>query len=179
MSTAATAEKETSGLTLADVAKKSEMEGLGWSINQADDKTWSAHEKAGDLRDLGPAKSIGALHTQVTIAAGKNGNGAAPKTVKTGKDTNGQPTLKGTEDAVLEDLRSAILDYRDTTMQVLDLQKRQKTQKASAMDLMHKFEDELKIDPETGFKYFQAEMIIAELTITEVEDLKTRAVKNE
>lgn len=57
--------------TLADVALVSELKDLGWSVKEAPDgKTWTAHENAGDLRDVGPASSIKALHTQVKLAAG-------------------------------------------------------------------------------------------------------------
>jgi hypothetical protein len=85
-----------------------------------------------------------------------------------------QPLLPNTEDAVLEDLRAAILSYRATTMEILDLQKRQKEEQKLAKALMHKFEDELSKDPETGFLFFQVEMVIAELEIETKEKLVTR-----
>ena len=147
MSTAATAEKEISGLTLADVAKKSEMAGLGWSINQADDKTWAAHEKAGDLRTIGPAKNMSALHTQVKIASGDSTDGKKVKVgsskLESGKYENKQPILTGTEDAVFEDLKTAGREYRLTTMEVLRLQTIQRSQKDTCEKLMDKFRDQL------------------------------------
>lgn len=150
------------------------------------------------------ATSVRALTSQVKIAMGislvpdkgngkaapKNGNGKADGNGKSGEPfelTNEkpsgdekpakkvkQPLLPNTQNAVVEDLRTAILAYRDTTMRVLELQKVQADEKATVMALMHKFEDELKVDPKTGVKSFQAEMIIAELVIEEKEVLKTR-----
>lgn len=161
MSSAPTSVKEASGLTLADVGKKSEMEQLGWSVNQAKDKTWSAHEKAGDLRSFGPAKSISALHTQVMIAAGKGENGKVKK-VGSSKladgefKENSQPILTGTENAVFEDLKNLGKDYRQSTMEILRLQKLQKTQKDALKPMINKFKDELEtsLDENGKEEYF-------------------------
>lgn len=171
MSTAAVETKT----SLADEAKISELKDLGWNVIGAD-KEWFAHESSGELRSVGPASSVKALFTQVKLAAGEPDQ-SANGTGKTVKVKNGQPTLPGAENAVIQDMRAAILGYRATTMEILDLQKRQKEEKKIAMSLMHKFEDELQIDPETGFKYFQVEMVIAELEIETKEDLKTRTIK--
>lgn len=167
--TTATAESK-SITTLSEVAKVSELKDLGWSVT-GEGKEWFAHEKDGELRSLGPSASVNALYTQVKLAVG---DPVAPKSLKR---KGGQPTLPHTEGAVIQDLRNAILGYRATTMEILDLQKRQKEEKKTAMALMHKFEDELSVDPETGFKYFQIEMIIAELEVEMKEDLKTRKVQ--
>lgn len=54
--------KETKGaaLSMADVAKVSELKDLGWSVNGSG-KEWTAFEKAGELRKVGPASSINLL----------------------------------------------------------------------------------------------------------------------
>lgn len=182
---AATAEKAGAGeaKSLADVAKVSELKDLGWTV-EGEGKEYFAHETDGDLRTVGPASSIKALYTQVKLAAGVPGAspsgddedepGRDPKKVKVG----GQSLLPGTEDAVLEDMRNAILGYRRTTMDILALQERQKEEKALVTKLMHKFEDELQVDPESGNKFFQVEMVIAELEVETKEVLKTRTVKD-
>lgn len=195
MSTAAMeVSKSNSSASLADVARKSELKELGWTIRQ-NGKEWTGFEKTGDLRKVGPASSLKALHTQVMLTAkpqsGGNGKGDKPRAngvtdsdagfELTNEDNASakrvkvkQPLLPNTEKAVLQDLRTAILDYRATTMDILAMQETQKSQKAMAMALMHKFEDQLTVDEKTGVKSFQAEMIIAELVVEEKEVLKTR-----
>lgn len=202
MSTAA-AETAKNGAptTKEDVAKVSEIKELGWSVDGGGTE-WKAHEKAGDLRSVGPARSIKALHTMVMLAAGPpaakpaNGKGtgkAVPATADDDKafeltnesDTPArgktvkvkQPTLPNVQNAVLEDLRTAILELRDNTMEILRRQKIQEEQQATVKAMMHKFEDELSTDPETGFQYFQAEMVIADLVIETKEKVKTRTAK--
>lgn len=185
MSTA-TAETKAEKMGLDDHAKVSELKDLGWTV-EIKGKEHFAHEKAGDLRTVGPASSVKALYTQVKLAVGTpqaadeddsdETEGRKPRTHKV-KGDGGQSLLPGTENAVLEDMRKAILDYRATTMEILDMQKRQKEEKKLVMQLMHKFENELQIDPETGFKYFQVERVIAELEVETKEDLKTRVVTN-
>lgn len=169
MSTA-TAEAETPKMSISDVARVSELKDLGWTVD-GQGKEWFAYEKAGDLRSIGPATTVKALYTQVKLAVGEPMSGEDnPK--------KGQQLLPNTQDAVLQDLRSAVLAYRATTMDILDLQKRQKEEAKMATALMHKFENELSVDPETGFKYFQVEMIVAELEIETKEKLVTRAVSS-
>jgi hypothetical protein len=165
---------------MLEVATVDELRKLGWRAEQGD-TGWSAFEINGD-RKVGHASSIAALSTQVKLAAGPpvthqmsdltvvDDEPRRPKILKAA-----QPILPNTKDAVLEDLRSAVLTYRATTMKILELQADQKEQKKSVMGLMHKFEDELSIDPESGNKYFQAEMVIAELAVEIKEELKTRA----
>lgn len=75
---------------------------------------------------------------------------------------------------MIEDLRTAIIEYRKTVEQRMELQEVEKDQKALVMSLMHKFEDELTVDEKTGTKSFQAEMVIAELALEEKEVLHTR-----
>ncbi len=98
---------------------------------------------------------------------------------KTGKTHKvKQPLLPNTKNAVIQDLRSAILGYRATTMDIIDLQARQKDEKKLVLALMHKFEDQLSVDRETGEKFFQVETIRCYLTVKEVENLRTEAVSN-
>lgn len=102
----ATAESKT---TLADAAKVSELKDLGWSVIESDG-TWTAHEKAGELRSVGPAASIKALYTQVKLAAGEPHG----KTVKVGSsklesgEFSGSDTpsnrLPGMEEPAIEEL---------------------------------------------------------------------------
>ena len=64
---------------IADVALVDEMKQLGWNAKeQTDGSGYSAFEKAGDLRTIGPVASLEALCEQVRIASGApqtNGNG--------------------------------------------------------------------------------------------------------
>lgn len=195
----ATVDKPLSKFGKAEEAKFSEIKELGWSVD-GEPKSWFAHEKAGDLRSIGPATSISALHTQVKIATGTldkgTGGGTANKpeatgngkTVKIGSSTleggefkdaaaDSQPILTGTEDAVLEDLHTAGRDYRLTTMEILRLQKLQKTQRESCEKLMHKFADELSIGDDDE-KFFtvdvDGESVDIVLETEEKEVLKTR-----
>ena len=168
MSTEATEVKAIGKTGLADVAKMDELKTLGWRVEKLE-SGWSAYEISGD-RKIGPAASMKALHTQVMLASGppvEKGNG---KTFK----VDSQPVLTGTKAAVMEDLRSAGLAYRKTTMEIIDLQAVQKDQKKEVIGLMTKFQDELSTDPDTGAKYFQVEMVIIELVTEEKEVLKTR-----
>lgn len=89
-----------------------------------------------------------------------------------------QPLLPNTQNAVLEDLRSAILGYRATTMEIISLQSQQKDEKKNVLALMHKFEDELSVDRETGEKFFQVETVRCYLEVTTKETVRTEAVSN-
>lgn len=154
MSTAATAEKT----NLADVAKVSELKNLGWSVKDEGDGTWTAHENTGDLRSVGPASSIKALHTQVMLVAGPpvEKNGKAKKVgsskLEGGKYQDTQPILTGTENAVFEDLERLGIEHRENTMEILRRQKIQKTQQGDLEKLMAKFRDDLSVDDD-GFPF--------------------------
>lgn len=182
--------------TLADAAKVSELKDLGWKVEG--DGPYSAKEQGGEKRELGPARSIGALHTQVMVAVGKHESSAkkpAGKTVKVPAEKAGensdykltpendkerptQPILKGTEEAVFADMETAGADYRKTTMEILRLQKIQKTQLETLKPMMEKFRDELNVDPDTKEPYFTVDVEGEEVDIIlekkETESIKTR-----
>lgn len=184
MSSAAptTENTKTGRTTFADVALVSELGDLGWKV-EGEGRSWKAFEQEGEKRELGPATSVKALHTMVQLAVGNLGDRPKEPDSKTNGSSTGktvkasQPILNGTKDAVLEDLRTAIIEYRETTMSILDLQKSQKAQGETVKNLMHKFEDELSTDVD-GHRYFQSGMVKAYLVIEEKEVLKTEAVKN-
>lgn len=99
----ATVDKPLSKFGKAEAAKFSEIKELGWSVD-GEPKSWFAHEKAGDLRSIGPATSISALHTQVKIMTGTldkgTGGGTANKPEATGNGKTvkiGSSTLEGGE----------------------------------------------------------------------------------
>lgn len=181
---AATIENETdtdAKLSLGDVAKVDELRKLGWTIDTKV-KPFKAFEKASDLREVGPAASIKAIHTQVMLAVGKPVEG---KTVPVGKTNleagefknDSQPILTGTEDAVFADLQEMGKEYRLNTMEILRRQKIQATQKESCEKMMAKFQDELEVDTE-GDPYFVVEIDGEEYDIVlaseEKQALKTR-----
>ncbi len=172
MSSEAATQTASEPKNLADVALKAEIEGWGWKVDGGD-KEWFA--ESDDGTKIGPSTTIKALHTQVSLAAGpkKQRIVKAPRKGKTA-----QPMLPETKAAALEALPTAILAYRATTMEILELQKRQETEKKLVMGLMHRYEDALETDDETGFKFFDASGIIAELVIEEKEVLKTRERKD-
>jgi hypothetical protein len=89
-----------------------------------------------------------------------------------------QPLLPNTENMVLQNMREALLSYRATTMDILELQERQKEEKKLAKALMHKFEDELSVDKETGFKFYMVETIKFVLETKVTEELKTEKVSH-
>lgn len=177
----------TSELSLKDVGRISELQGLGWTVDP-DTEPLMAHEKAGDLRSIGPAATIKALHTQVMLAAGPVSSNGTGKTVKAGSSKleagefseNSQPILSGTEAAVIEDLKTLGVEYRENTMEILRRQKLQTTQKESLINLMHKFPEALTNNTETGFDYLEVEVdgtrVAIDLTIEEKEVLKTRVL---
>lgn len=170
--------------SLADVAITSELKDLGWTVDGGG-KEYYAHEKAGELRSIGPAASVKALHTQVMRAAGEpvSGNGSG-KTVAVGSSTleggafteNSQPILTGTEDAVFEDMATAGRDYRRTTMEILRLQKTQKTEHDTLEKLMAKFKDELEFDPDTNERFFTVDVEGESVDIVD-ETVETHKIK--
>lgn len=91
-----------------EVAKSQELKDLGWRTESLDSGFW-AYEINGDRR-IGPAASMAALHTMVTLASGKpavngngKGNGAAPVEAS---ETDETPStrLPGMEEPAIEDL---------------------------------------------------------------------------
>lgn len=177
-----TAETATGKTSLADAAKFSELRNLGWTAVE-DAGTWTAtSDEAGET--VGPAASMAALHTMVMLKAGPVEPSGKKKKIGSSKleageyKENGQPILTGTENAVLEDMTRAGVEYRMTTMEVLRLQALQKSQKESCMSLMHKFQDELATDPDTKEKYFTVEVdgqsVDIVLAVEEKEILRTR-----
>jgi hypothetical protein len=101
-------------MTLGDAARVSELKELGWNLVQAEDKTWSAFEKAGELRKVGPATTIKALHTQVMLAAGpSSGNGKATE-ARVAEDDSPSSRLPGMEEPAIEELDRLGDDCIDT-----------------------------------------------------------------
>lgn len=108
MGTAATTETKSTDKPIgkkgiADAALVDEMKQLGWNAKQQSDGTgYSAFEKAGDLRSIGPVKSLEALAEQVRIASGAPqpaGNGksnVAPFEARTGEEQR-LPTMEEPE----------------------------------------------------------------------------------
>lgn len=164
----------------------------GFRPDQNAEKQWIALDTNGD-DIVGPCESLSALASAVDAhIAGKaspsvedeaDSDETADETFTLTNDEDKpkkhkvkQSLLPGTENAVMQDLRNAILGYRATTMDIIDLQARQKEEKKLVLNLMHKFEDELSTDKETGFKFIQVETVRAIIEITETETLKTEKV---
>lgn len=196
MSSAAptTENTKTGRTTFADVALVSELGDLGWKV-EGEGRSWKAFEQEGDKRELGPATSVKALHTMVKLAVGnlgdepkpeKNGNG---KTVVVGKSKlregvysdATQPILTGTENAVFEDMEAAGRELRITTMEILRLQKIQKTQQDSVEKMMEKFKDDLEFDPKLNERFFSIDVDGENVEIVyetkETHSVKTRKAK--
>lgn len=177
---AATIETETTDakLSLGDVAKVDELRKLGWTID-TNVKPFKAFEKAGDLREVGPATTIKALHTQVMIAVGK-GEG---KTVVVGKSNlkKGEflfDEMKPEPQKDVPELRQPILNYQDAKERRMELTKLEVESKKIVDRLMHDHQDELAVDPSSGVKSYQVDDIVIELIPGE-DKLKSRRLGDE
>jgi hypothetical protein len=160
----------------------------GFRADKTDDGEWIGLSINGD-ETVGPFDSLSDL---AYVCARKTTSDEDEKDAKPDDEADGfeltndppkthkvkQALLPGTENAVLQDLRNAILGYRATTMEILELQSQQKDEKKLVVALMHKFEDELQTDKETGFKFYQVETVRAVLEKVEKEELKTEKVEN-
>lgn len=105
--------------TLNDVKKVSELEELGWTVD-GKDKAWTAHEKAGDLRTVGPANSVAALYTQVMLAVGKPPAGDRKQVTGDEHENGDNPSsrLPGMEEPAIEALDQQADVVRDAKIQL-------------------------------------------------------------
>lgn len=196
--TATSENTKTGKSTFADVALVSELKEKGWRV-EGSGREWKAYEIANETNIVGPATSVKALYEQLQLVVGnfgdkepeaKNGNGNG-KTKTVGKSTlangkyedakKGQSILPGVEAAVFADMESAGRELRKTTMEILRLQKIQKTQQDTCEQMMEKFKDDLEYDPETKERFFtvnvEGEPVDVVYETKETHSVKTRKAR--
>lgn len=121
-----------------EAAKSQELKDLGWRTEPLDSGLW-AYEINGDRR-IGPAASMAALHTMVTLASGKpaangngKGNGTAP--AEAAEAATGKPVdqrLPSMEEPEIDELNR----LADICLDLEDKKRLAKTESADADDLM-------------------------------------------
>lgn len=175
-------------VNLNEVAKISELKDLGFVVS-VNDGVYSAArgtEGSDGYEFFGPCSSASALHTKVKLGAkpqqftDRDETEDLPEgSEKLTEDSNGQKYLPGQEPVVLKNLSDWIKQRHEVALQLNGLRIKVRELNDLIIAEMHKREDQLPKNPDTGSLTYRVGDIIAELDVTESEKLKTRTANSD
>ncbi len=179
---------------LVDVATFDELKNLGFRAEKLDDKGWTAFEINGD-RTFGPAASLAALKTMVTLAIGNkielpkddgetNTEGETleaadidTEEVELTESPDGNTYLPGQGPKVNRQLSAAIINYHRIKLDRVAMTAKETAAKDEMKAIAQRFDDLYVPDPKKpGTKIYRVDNIISRRAMTSEEKFTTEEV---
>lgn len=176
MSETAAVKEKGVGKAAIDVAKMDELKQLGWRTEK-DGLAFKAVEINGD-RILGPAASMAALHTLVTVAIGNkfelDDDAQDHGNVELEANSKGERYLPGAAPLVNAELTAAIGKYHAIKTERVHLTNQERDAKDELIAVCHIHEGLFVPDPDNSdAKIYRAGDLIARLSIKKEEKITT------